>query len=165
MVIEKNFSDQNSDECKNCIAETLLLALFSRLFKQSWVQAIVYFILMVSLFVGISIIAEIFMCSIETITSAKRKVKKRSKDGKEKEMIEVPVWNKTVANLSLMTLGASAPEILLATIEIIGNGFKAGHLGPGAIVGASAFNLFVTTAVCVVSINKNESKRIKTVKV
>ena len=28
--------------------------------------------------------------------------------------MEVPVWNATIANLSLMALGYSAPEILLA---------------------------------------------------
>jgi hypothetical protein len=43
--------------------------------------------------------------------------------------------------------------------------FTAGELGPGAIVGASAFNFFVITAVCVISIPKNESKRISAIKV
>jgi len=63
-------------------------------------------------------------------------------------MVKVKVWNKTVANLSLMVLGSSAPEILLSVIEIIGERFEAGHLGPGTIVGAAAFNLFVITAIC-----------------
>ena len=31
------------------------------------------------------------------------------------------VWNDTVANLTLMALGSSAPEILLSVIELIGN--------------------------------------------
>ena len=44
-------------------------------------------------------------------------------------------WNDTVANLTLMALGSSSPEILLSIIEIIGNNFKAGELGPGTIVG------------------------------
>ncbi len=39
------------------------------------------------------------------------------------EVIEVPVWNGTVANLTLMALGSSAPEILLSIIEIAGNGY------------------------------------------
>ena len=34
---------------------------------------------------------------------------------------KVHVWNATVANLSLMALGSSAPEILLALLETIGN--------------------------------------------
>lgn len=55
--------------------------------------------------------------------------------GEEPEVIEVKVWNETVANLTLMALGSSAPEILLSIIEIAGNNFKAGELGPGTIVG------------------------------
>lgn len=48
---------------------------------------------------------------------------------------EVFVWNPTVANLTLMALGSSAPEILLSIIEVVGNQFHAGELGPGTIVG------------------------------
>ena len=49
-------------------------------------------------------------------------------------MLEVRVWNDTVANLTLMALGSSAPEILLSIIEILGNNFYAGALGPGRSV-------------------------------
>jgi len=42
-------------------------------------------------------------------------------------------WNDTVANLTLMALGSSAPEILLSIIEILGNNFYAGKLGPGLL--------------------------------
>lgn len=31
--------------------------------------------------------------------------------------MEMPVWNETVANLTLMALGSSAPEILLSVIQ------------------------------------------------
>ncbi len=41
------------------------------------------------------------------------------------------VWNETVANLTLMALGSSAPEIMLSVIEIWAKDFKAGDLGPG----------------------------------
>jgi solute carrier family 8 (sodium/calcium exchanger) len=34
-----------------------------------------------------------------------------------------------------MALGSSSPEILLSVIEIVGNNFQAGDLGPGTIVG------------------------------
>lgn len=64
----------------------------------------------------------------------------------EPEVIEVKVWNETVANLTLMALGSSAPEILLSIIEIVGNGFTAGDLGPGTIVGMLAF-LFICAFV------------------
>jgi solute carrier family 8 (sodium/calcium exchanger) len=47
-----------------------------------------------------------------------------------------------------MVLGSSAPEILLSVIEIIGDGFEAGSLGPGTIVGSAAFNFFIIIAIC-----------------
>ena len=34
-----------------------------------------------------------------------------------------------------MALGSSSPEILLSVIEIVGNNFQSGDLGPGTIVG------------------------------
>ena len=58
------------------------------------------------------------------------------------------VWNPTVANLTLMALGSSAPEILLSVIEIVGNGCFSGDLGPSTIVGSAAFNLLIIVAVC-----------------
>jgi len=78
----------------------------------------------------------------------------------EPEVIEVRIWNDTVANLTLMALGTSAPEILLAVVEIIGNRFEAGDLGPGTIVGSAAFNLLLITAVCILSVPDDESRRV-----
>lgn len=40
-------------------------------------------------------------------------------------------------------------EILLSVIEIFGNGFEAGDLGPSTIVGSAAFNLFVIIGICI----------------
>jgi hypothetical protein len=34
-------------------------------------------------------------------------------ENKTDEAREIPVWNATIANLTLMALGSSAPEILL----------------------------------------------------
>ena len=56
---------------------------------------------------------------------------------------KVTIWNPTVANLTLMALGSSAPEILLSVIETTGNlGGCPGELGASTIVGSAAFNLF-----------------------
>lgn len=79
------------------------------------------------------------------------------------EVVEVRVWNDTVANLTLMALGTSAPEILLAVIEIIGHNFTAGNLGPGTIVGSAAFNLLIITGICIVSVP--DVRRIRQIKV
>ena len=79
----------------------------------------------------------------------------------EPEEVEVRIWNDTVANLTLMALGTSAPEILLSIIEIVGNDFTSGELGPGSIVGSAAFNLMGITAVCISAIPGTESRQIK----
>merc|ERR1712042_328752 len=113
------------------------------------VKAFVYFIIMIILFLGISIISDRFMAAIEIITSQEKEIKVRDKASGKVKIVTVKIWNETVANLSLMALGSSAPQILLSVIEIIGRGFKAGELGPSTIVGSAAFNLFMITAVCV----------------
>ncbi|CAF1573258.1 unnamed protein product, partial [Didymodactylos carnosus] len=95
-------------------------------------RAALYFIFLLYLFLGIAIIADIFMSSIETITSRKRKIRYPDPNGEADKYlhIEVKIWNDTVANLTLMALGSSSPEILLSIIEIVGNRFEAGELGP-----------------------------------
>ncbi|KAJ9532060.1 hypothetical protein QJQ45_003779 [Haematococcus lacustris] len=61
---------------------------------------------------------------------------------------EVPVWNWVVANITLMALGTSAPEIMLATVEaVLTLGQKPGELGPSCIVGSASYNFFAITAV------------------
>ena len=87
------------------------------------------------------------MCSIDAISSKTKTVKVMGPAGVE-ESVEVPVWNGSVANLVLMSLGPrSAPEILLAIVGIVANGFQQDSLGPSLIVGSGAFNLLVLTAI------------------
>ena len=45
------------------------------------------------------------------------------------------VWNDTVATLSLMALGSSAPEIFLAVVEIFKKKFHIGGLGTHILLG------------------------------
>jgi solute carrier family 8 (sodium/calcium exchanger) len=68
---------------------------------------------------------------------------------------KINVWNPTVANLTLMALGSSAPEILLAVIETVqGLGECPGELGPSTIVGSAAFNLLVISGISIIAVNK-----------
>ena len=127
-------------------------------------RAIVYFSGLAFMFLGISIIADRFMASIEVITSKEREVTIRTPSG-ETTVMHVRIWNETVSNLTLMALGSSAPEIMLSVIEIIGNKFEAGDLGPGTIVGSAAFNLFVIIGLCVYVIPDDEVRRIKHLRV
>jgi len=127
-------------------------------------RATVYFISLLYLFLGVSIIADRFMTSIEVITSHEREVIITRPNG-EMVTVRVRTWNETVSNLTLMALGSSAPEIMLSVIEVIGHDFKAGDLGPGTIVGSAAFNLFVIIGICVAVIPDGEVRRIKHLRV
>ena len=73
----------------------------------------------------------------------------------------VQFWNPTVANLTLMALGSSAPEILLNVVEILTGDFYAGALGPSTIVGSAAFNLMCITAVCIICLPAGETRVIE----
>lgn len=107
-------------------------------------------------FLGVAIVADVFMAAIEKVTSKKKLVK--NKDGSHRT---VKVWNDTVANLTLMALGSSAPEILLNVIEICLGGFELGPLGASTIVGSAAFNLLIISAVCVIAIEGGDIRYIK----
>jgi len=121
------------------------------------VRATLYGCAMIYLFLGVNIVADKFVSSIETITSRKRRVWSK----KLVRMVTLTTWNATVANLTLMALGSSAPEIMLSMSEIILGDFFGGELGPSTIVGSAAFNLFVIVAVCVAVIPSPEVRKIK----
>ncbi|CAK9822741.1 Sodium/calcium exchanger 1 [Anthophora retusa] len=127
-------------------------------------RGIVYFLLLLYLFIGVSIISDRFMAAIEVITSKEKELVVR-RQGKEPQIVVVRVWNETVANLTLMALGSSAPEILLSIIEIWAKNFQAGELGPGTIVGSAAYNLFVIISLCVFVIPRGETRKIKHLRV
>uniref|UniRef100_A0A4W3JSN4 Solute carrier family 8 member 1b n=1 Tax=Callorhinchus milii TaxID=7868 RepID=A0A4W3JSN4_CALMI len=127
-------------------------------------RAIVYFVAMIYMFLGVSIVADRFMSSIEVITSQEREITIKKPNG-ETTTTTVRIWNETVSNLTLMALGSSAPEILLSVIEVCGHGFVAGELGPSTIVGSAAFNMFVIIAICVNVVPDGEVRRIKHLRV
>jgi len=123
-------------------------------------RAIVYLIAMLYLFLGVSIIADRFMASIEVITSKEKEIVYKNRNG-EKVTTTVRIWNETVSNLTLMALGSSAPEIMLSVIEICFKGFYAGELGPSTIVGSASFNLFIIIALCMYVIPDDEIRKVK----
>ncbi|XP_014609691.1 PREDICTED: sodium/calcium exchanger 1 isoform X1 [Polistes canadensis] len=127
-------------------------------------RGFVYFFLLLYLFIGVSIISDRFMAAIEVITSKEKELVVR-RQGREPTIVVVRVWNETVANLTLMALGSSAPEILLSIIEIWAKNFEAGELGPGTIVGSAAYNLFVIISLCVFVIPSGETRKIKHLRV
>merc|ERR1719272_1933707 len=79
------------------------------------VRGFLYFVGLFYLFAGVAIMADAFMGAIEQITSSDT----LKKDEFGRQYI-TKQWNATVANLTLMALGSSAPEIILSLIEMIG---------------------------------------------
>lgn len=121
-----------------------------------WLKIVLYMLGLFYCFNGVGLIADRFMGAIERITSSKKRVKRDGKD------VTVKIWNDTVANLTLMALGSSAPEILLSLCELVlSEKWHSGALGPSTIVGSAAFNLLVITAVCVSALPDGEVRKIK----
>ncbi|XP_070581172.1 sodium/calcium exchanger 2-like isoform X2 [Ptychodera flava] len=159
-------SNDTDPDAYKCYDKGLLLPLVNESTWSIGARATIYILGLLWSFMGVSIIADVFMCSIEVITSKVKRVKvanPKAPDGVEE--VEVKLWNSTVANLTLMALGSSAPEILLSVIEIVGNNFYSGELGPSTIVGSAAFNLLCISGICIISIPKGKSSRIHLFKV
>jgi len=144
------------DDCQGMLLPLVLEITWSRQFR-----AVLYFVGLLYSFLGIGIVSDLFMGAIEKITSKTKQVAIASAGNDGPDVIEYPVWNGTVANLTLMALGSSAPEILLSIIGIIGNNFQAEALGPSTIVGSAAFNLLAISAVCISGIPDGETRRIQ----
>lgn len=117
--------------------------------------AIAYLITLGYLFLGIAIISDIFMDAIEMITSQTKQIEVYDNDQKKSLPMDVAVWNETVANLTLMALGSSAPEILLSVLGTVKD-IEAvpSALGPATIVGSAAFNLLVISGLSIVAVGE-----------
>ncbi|XP_076026780.1 sodium/calcium exchanger 1a isoform X2 [Genypterus blacodes] len=133
-------------------------------FADRLARATIYFVGLAYMFLGVSIIADRFMASIEVITSQERQITIKKPNGEE-ITTTVRIWNETVSNLTLMALGSSAPEILLSVVEVCGHNFNAGQLGPNTIVGSAAFNMFVIIGLCVSVIPEGETRKVKHLRV
>mmetsp|Transcript_34095 Transcript_34095/g.89917 ORF Transcript_34095/g.89917 Transcript_34095/m.89917 type:complete len:744 (+) Transcript_34095:38-2269(+) len=123
-----------------------------------WLRGLLYGVALVYFFAGTAIVADSFMASIEQITGRRHR---RVVDKGTGAIRTQRVWNETVATLSLMALGSSAPEIFLSVIDIVKNRFHFADLGCSTIVGSAAFNLFVIVAVCLMVIPAGEGREIK----
>ena len=94
------------------------------------------------------------MEAIEVITSKSSLVSIPDADGNIIQ-VEKMFWNPTIANLTLMALGSSAPEIILSCVDTLGTlGEIPSELGPQAIVGSAAFNLLVISAVSIMAVTE-----------
>ena len=143
-----------------CTAEALDNYLLPSEAELEWpiaVQVIVHLLFLWWLLLGVGLASDEFMNSIEFITATKKTIT----DKKTGEKREVDVWNPTVANLSLMALGSSAPEILLSCVELFTSNMVVGPLGSFTIIGSASFNLFVISAVCTAGMPPGQTRLIK----
>ncbi|KAL3995742.1 inactive dipeptidyl peptidase 10 [Sarotherodon galilaeus] len=169
LTLTSNQTATNHSKCggsTNCI-EGVILPIWkpeNPAFTDRLARATIYFVGLAYMFLGVSIIADRFMASIEVITSQERRITIKKPNG-EKITTTVRIWNETVSNLTLMALGSSAPEILLSVVEVCGHNFNAGELGPNTIVGSAAFNMFVIIGLCVSVIPEGETRKVKHLRV
>jgi solute carrier family 8 (sodium/calcium exchanger) len=109
-----------ADATKNCV-DGMLIPIWRPFLDLSvgdrFGRGLIYFVVIAYCFLGVSIVADRFMSSIEVITSQERTVTIK-RPGLEPIKVTVRIWNETVSNLTLMALGSSAPEILLSIIEV-----------------------------------------------
>lgn len=177
--IRKNFSDTQGNPlgwtvellCGNTTeqCQSWLLLPGENLWNDG-VRGLLYIIAMFWTFIGIAIASDIFMMSIETITAKKRKISQWDPERQEVVEREVLIWNETVANLTLMALGSSAPEILIALIEAMTRlppdvetmeRYKEeGNLGVFTIMGSASYNLLMISAICIVAPKLPETKKV-----
>ncbi|XP_022622416.1 sodium/calcium exchanger 1-like isoform X2 [Seriola dumerili] len=168
-TLQSNSTGRNHTKCggsTTCI-EGVILPVWkpdNPTFTDRIARATIYFVGLAYMFLGVSIIADRFMASIEVITSQERQITIKKPNG-EKITTTVRIWNETVSNLTLMALGSSAPEILLSVVEVCGHNFDAGELGPNTIVGSAAFNMFVIIGLCVSVIPDGQTRRVKHLRV
>ncbi|CAE7592395.1 SLC8A1 [Symbiodinium sp. CCMP2456] len=148
--------------CELCGDGTLVMPVGGD-YEKSWpalIRSLFYFFVLLWSFQGVGIICDEFMAAIEKITSSKRSKWITNPAGQKVE-VRVTVWNETLANLSLMALCSSAPEILLSTVELCSNRFFSGSLGPQTVVGSASFNLFCISSVCISALAPGEVRRVE----
>uniref|UniRef100_A0A672HSG3 Sodium/calcium exchanger 1-like n=1 Tax=Salarias fasciatus TaxID=181472 RepID=A0A672HSG3_SALFA len=167
--LTSNITASNQTKCGGSTkcTEGVILSVWqpvNPVFTDRIARATIYFVGLAYMFLGVSIIADRFMASIEVITSQERQITIKKPNG-EKITTTVRIWNETVSNLTLMALGSSAPEILLSVVEVCGHNFDAGELGPNTIVGSAAFNMFVIIGLCVSVIPDGETRKVKHLRV
>lgn len=125
----------------------------------AWFMGFSYLIFLGWLFMGIAISADIFMEAIEVITSKTSFIEVFDPESNQMVKMEVNLWNPTMANLTLMAFGSSAPEIILSVVEALKDmGEPAGDLGPSTIVGSAAFNLLVISALSIYAVGEDVKK-------
>lgn len=131
----------------------------------TWLLVVMWGLFLIWVFFGVAVISDAFVENVEVICSSTRMFKRKDARGNDVYR-EEPVWNWAVANITLLAVGTSSPEILLALVETLRDlGKEAGEIGPSCIVGSAAYNFLIIIAVCTVSLPAGVFKKIEHTKV
>ncbi|CAM6082958.1 unnamed protein product [Calypogeia fissa] len=114
-------------------------------------------------FIGLATITAKYMQAMENIVKQTRQVARKDPLTGATEIRREKIWNSTVADITLLALGTSSPQISLAIIDSIQQlgDLSIGGVGPGTLVGSAAFNLFPILAVCVLVPKRGAVRRIE----
>lgn len=119
-----------------------------------------YFVALLYIFLGIFLMTEPFLAAIEKIVSAKVTRTRVESDGRIVS-IQQDWWNPTVANITMLGVGTSAPVLALVVIgAIVTLDDEPDELGPASVVGAGAFNFCFILAACLAAHPSGEPKNI-----
>jgi solute carrier family 8 (sodium/calcium exchanger) len=102
-----------------------------------------------------SVLIDIFMESIHEITSQQEPVEILETGTSKIVQVNVPMWNESIANVTLLALGSSCPEIFLCFFSMfIDIDATPNPTGPMVLVGSAGFNVLVVMAVAILGANE-----------
>ena len=122
--------------------------------------AILFGVSLFYLLFGVSIVTERIVTAAEVILSQKRKVTVRMKGG-ETRTVHRRIWHPVIGSLLFSIPATSSQTLFLPIMVVIQGNFEADVLGPFLVVGSGAFQLLVTTSVCLLSIKDQNPRPIK----
>jgi len=122
-------------------------------------RGLLYICIFLYMVLGVGVYLNRMMESVETITSwMKKSSVPNPRTGKPQEIV-VKIWNQSVANIFTVFISTST-ILLFCLTEIWGKGFKAGDLGPFAIIGSSVFNLLISIGIAVSATPKGKARKV-----
>ena len=110
------------------------------------------FLALFYLFVGMYLLTEILLDAVTRITARREQI--AVEEGKHL-YIEDHVWSTNIANITLLSVATSSPQLFLCWISTFAVMDKTpDKLGPMVIVGSASFQLVVASAVSVLAATK-----------
>ena len=111
-------------------------------------------------FIGVAVVTDILMEAIIQITSETELHDVKNIKG-EDIIVPKAIWTSSIANITLLAFGTSAPEIMLCFMStVVSENDNAGVLGPLTIIGSASFNLLVVGGISIICVGSTTGLRI-----